>query len=263
MKAGLGGCVPGGIAGRAVAAVAEVGDGRASAGAEHHGRGRDAARTICPRRWACSSALRRSRASASTVGIGRGPRRTASLQPFAVDPVADPIGEVAHHPGVVDVADCGMVELAERLGLAHEPRADGVVGVEVDPDADRSPQQLVVRLEEDPLGGGGDDALQPVSAPERRPGALEGEAARGPVSGADPGGARPGGRPATRGCTTGGSGSARSRRRTGSSPRPRSGAPRRSGPPGWRRRSVRSPPAGESGRAGDEAAGATRPPHPA
>ena len=47
------------------------------------------------------------------------------LQPFAVDPVADPVGQIAHDAGVVDVADGRMVQLAERFGLAQEPGADG------------------------------------------------------------------------------------------------------------------------------------------
>ena len=35
----------------------------------------------------------------------RGPRCTASCRPFALDPVADPVGQIADDAGVVDVAD--------------------------------------------------------------------------------------------------------------------------------------------------------------
>ena len=38
-------------------------------------------RTMIPWRWACSTALSRSRARARTVGITRGPRATASCRP--------------------------------------------------------------------------------------------------------------------------------------------------------------------------------------
>src|SRR4029077_19901570 len=57
------------------------------------------------------------------------------LETFAVDPVADPVGEGPGRADVVDVADRGMVELAQRFGLAQEPGSGRLVGVEVEPQA--------------------------------------------------------------------------------------------------------------------------------
>ena len=125
MKHEPGRTVPGGIGGQGVAAEAEVGDRAASGGAQEHEAGGTMRRRMMPCGWACSSALRRSRASVCTVGIGRGPRVHRLLQPLAVDPVADPVGELADDSDVVDVPDRGMIELAERLGLAQEPGAGG------------------------------------------------------------------------------------------------------------------------------------------
>ena len=50
------------------------------------------------------------------------------LQPLAVDPVADPEGQVADDAGIVDVPDGRMVEPAQRLGLAQEPGRGWLVG---------------------------------------------------------------------------------------------------------------------------------------
>ena len=66
-------------------------------------------------------------------------------------------------PDVVHVPDGRMVELAQRLGLAHEPGADRLVGVEVDPEADPPLEHQVERLEQHPLGRERDDPVEPVT----------------------------------------------------------------------------------------------------
>ena len=96
------------------------------------------------------------------------------LQSLAVDPVADAVGQLAGDAGVVHVADRRMVEPAEGFALALEPGARRLVVKEVDPDAHPALERLVVRLEEQPVGVGGHDALEPVSVPQRRVGTVEG-----------------------------------------------------------------------------------------
>ena len=86
-----------------------------------------------------------------------------------------------------------MVELAQRLGLAQEPGAGGLVAVEVDPDAHPALERLVVRLEQHPLrvrrrrsaraGSGGRAPLGVRS---------KATTGSGPVTGGAPGAARPG-----------------------------------------------------------------------
>ena len=107
---------------------------------------------MMPCRWAWSSAPSRSRASESTAGMLRGPPRDRLLQPLAVDPVADPVGQVARHARVVHVPDGRMVELAQRLRLAQEPGAGWLVAEEVDAEADPPLERLVVGLEQHPVG---------------------------------------------------------------------------------------------------------------
>ena len=80
-----------------------------------------------------------------------GTARDGVAQSLAVDPVPHPVGEVPDHARVVDVPDGGVVELPERLGLPHEPRADRLVVIEVDPKADPALEQLVLGLEQHPL----------------------------------------------------------------------------------------------------------------
>ena len=66
----------------------------------------------------------------AAVQIRRGPNVVGPwglLQSFAVDPVADPEGDLSAHPRVVDVADRGMVEPPQGFSLAHEPDAGGGV----------------------------------------------------------------------------------------------------------------------------------------
>ena len=89
-------------------------------------------RTMIPCRWACSSAPRRSRARAKTLGMMRGPRCTASSQPFAFDPVADPERQVADWPASYTWRIAGWSSWPSASAFAEEPGPGGLVGVEID-----------------------------------------------------------------------------------------------------------------------------------
>ena len=110
-------------------------------------------------------------------GVDHGDRagspQERALQPLAVDPVADPVGQLADDPGVVDVPDRRVVQPAERLGLPNEPGPGRLVGVEVHPQADPALQDQIVGFEEDPLRRYRYRPLEPVAAAERLVGALE------------------------------------------------------------------------------------------
>jgi hypothetical protein len=69
------------------------------------------------------------------------------LQPFAIDPVPDSKCQVTDDPGIVHVADGGMIQPAQRFRLSEKPGPDGGIGVEIHPQADPAFQNLVVRFE--------------------------------------------------------------------------------------------------------------------
>src|SRR5215210_3483187 len=71
-----------------------------------------------------------------------------TLEPLAIDPVAHAERNLSYHTRIVHVPDGGMVQPAERLGLADEPGAGGLIAIEVDPQAHSPSQDQVVRLEE-------------------------------------------------------------------------------------------------------------------
>src|SRR2546427_843223 len=71
--------------------------------------------------------------------------------------------------------DGRVVELAQRLRFSEEPGPGGLVGVEVDPQADATLEDLVVRLEQHPRGRRGRDPFETIARPECLTGALEGQ----------------------------------------------------------------------------------------
>ena len=97
------------------------------------------------------------------------------LQPFAFDPVADTIRKIADDAGVIHVTDAWVIELSERFAFAQEPRAGGLIGEEIDPQAHMALEALVECLEEHPHRRGRDDPLQPVPMTQGYPGLLEDE----------------------------------------------------------------------------------------
>jgi hypothetical protein len=68
------------------------------------------------------------------LGDRPGPAAERILEALPVDPVADPIRQIADHTGVVYVADSGMVQTAECLCLSEEP-ASGC-GIQIHSEAD-------------------------------------------------------------------------------------------------------------------------------
>ncbi len=185
--------------GQAVAAVAEVGDRGPAAGAHQHRERRDRADDD-PVQMGVLQRAEEVACQGEHGGNRSGAAAHRFPEPLAVDPVADPVGQVADPARVVDVHDARVVELAQRLRLAHEPGADGVVEIEVDPHADPALQDLVVCLEEHPLGRGGDDALQidsavpgPRACARRRPAGRGRSAERTPAPLDSQGGAADGG----------------------------------------------------------------------
>ena len=95
------------------------------------------------------------------------------LEALTVDPVAHPVRHLTDHAHVVDVADRGMIELRQGLGLAQEPGARGVVGVDVDPDADATVEHAVDPDEQHPFRVGRHDALEAIARTQRHLGRRE------------------------------------------------------------------------------------------
>ncbi len=85
------------------------------------------------------------------------------LEAFPVDPVAHTVRHLTHHAHIVYVTDRGVIELGQGLGLAQEPGACGVVGIDVDPDAHATVQDAVDPDEEHPLRIGGHHALKAIA----------------------------------------------------------------------------------------------------
>jgi hypothetical protein len=95
------------------------------------------------------------------------------LQSLALDPVSHPKGQIADDPRVVDVADGGMVQPAQRLGLAKEPGPNRRIDIEVHPQADPALEDKVVRLELYLVRRDADCALQAIARAQGLLGALE------------------------------------------------------------------------------------------
>jgi hypothetical protein len=95
------------------------------------------------------------------------------LEAFPLDPVADAERQLADDPGVVHMADRGMVQPAECLSLSHEPRTNGGILIEVDPEADPPLENQVVCFEEDLFGRCGHRPLEPIAMPQGLVGPLE------------------------------------------------------------------------------------------
>ena len=66
-----------------------------------------------------------------------------------------------------------MIQPGQRLRLLEEPGADGIAAVEVGPDADPAIEGAILSHEEDPLGVGGDQALEAEPVPQRDFGEME------------------------------------------------------------------------------------------
>jgi hypothetical protein len=95
------------------------------------------------------------------------------LEPFSFDPVPDPEGEVTNDARVVHMANGGMVQPAERLGLSQKPRAYGGVAVKVHPQADSPFEDQVISLKQHLFGRRRDSPFQTVALSQSFLGTLE------------------------------------------------------------------------------------------
>ena len=116
------GVSPGGNLRQREVAEAQVGDAAAAGEGEQHA-GRDDA----PHDDAARMGVLQGAEEVARQHVHGGNRARAALhrigQALAFDPVADAVGDVAHHARLVHVADRGVIEAAERLGFLDEPAA--------------------------------------------------------------------------------------------------------------------------------------------
>src|SRR4051812_12548739 len=102
---------------------------------------------------------------------GTGPALERLLQPFAFDPVADPVRQIADHAGIIDVTDGRMVQPPHCFRFTKEPASER--WIKVHPQADSPLEDLIPGLEEDTLRRSRDGALEPIARAERFVGAPE------------------------------------------------------------------------------------------
>ena len=168
------GSSPFGYGREGVTAEPEVRHGGSTGRAEEHGCRNDAADDDSLEVGVLQRAQQVSREREHARDHPRAPLHRL-LQPFAFDPVADPIRKITDDAGVIHVTDAWVIELSERFAFAEEPRAGGLIGEEVDPQAHSALEALVECLEEHPHRRRRDDPLQPVPMTQGRPGLLEDE----------------------------------------------------------------------------------------
>ena len=108
--------------GQGPAAESEVGDGAATGMAQHDAGGNDAAEEDALGVRVLQGAEKVAR---ERVHGGNQPWAALRgvLEALAVDPVAHAVRDLADHADVVHMADRGMVELGQGLGLSQEPGA--------------------------------------------------------------------------------------------------------------------------------------------
>jgi hypothetical protein len=109
------------------------------------------------------------------VHCGDQPRATlrGMLEALTVDPVAHPVRHLTHHAHVVHMANGGVIELCQRLGLAKEPGARRVIGIDVDADAHAPIEHAIDADEQDPFPVGRHDALETIARTQRHLGPRE------------------------------------------------------------------------------------------
>ena len=152
---------------QAPAGKAQVGDNGAAREVQHQGGGRDP-----PDDDAVRVGVLEGPQEVPDHGHRRRDRSRAAAdrvrEALAVDPVRRPVREPLDLAEGVDVADRGMVERREGLGLAHEPLASRRARHQVEAQRHGSLQAPVPRLVQRPLGRQRHELVQAERRLQRR-----------------------------------------------------------------------------------------------
>src|ERR1700732_125845 len=113
--------------------------------------------------------------SGKVVDHGDGPGSTMEclLESFPINPIPHPVRQVTDDPGIVYMADGGVIQPAQCFRFPEKPGAGGGLGMEVRGAAAPRLRARALSIEEHLLRGRSHGSLQPVAGTERVLGALE------------------------------------------------------------------------------------------